>query len=175
MIIKVINDYIINALRYVLAAFMVIMIAAVVWQVFTRFVIQDPSNFTDELSRYLLMWIGILGGAYTFAIKRHLALELIAAKCQERGLNILSIVVNTLVVLFSAIALVYGGTSLVSSTLHHGQISPGIVIFGNHLLIGYVYLVVPMAGYLICYYGVVDIITAFINLFKAPKAEGGNA
>lgn len=173
MIIKLINHYINKALCYTMALFMVVMIAAVVWQVFTRFVIQDPSSFTDELSRYLLMWIGILGGAYTFSIKRHLALELLAPRFGEKGKHILTILTNLAVVIFSSVALVYGGYLLVSSTLHNGQISPGLVIFGDNLLIGYVYLVVPIAGVLITYFGLLEIASA-INGLLTKKSEFGD-
>ncbi len=56
MIIKSINSFIKSLLRITLSVFMTAMIIAVVWQVFTRFVLRDPSSFTDELSRYLLIW-----------------------------------------------------------------------------------------------------------------------
>ncbi|WPC76791.1 TRAP transporter small permease [Vibrio porteresiae] len=164
MFIRTMNDLISRVLQLVLTLFMIVMIVAVVWQVFTRYVMQDPSGFTDELSRYLLIWIGILGGAYTFVIKRHLALELLSAKLASRGKLTLSIVINLIIIAFSSIAFIYGGSDLVSSTLEHGQISPGIVLGGHHLLIGYVYLVVPIAGCLIDYFGVVDIVQAVHEL-----------
>ncbi len=164
MIIKSINSYINSLLRVVLSVFMTVMIFTVVWQVFTRFVMKDPSSFTDELSRYLLIWIGVLGGAYTFAVKRHLALELLHSKLADRGQLILGIFINIVVIAFAAVTFIYGGHALVSNTLQHGQISPGIVIGGQHLLIGYVYVVVPLAGYIITYFGIVDIITSILML-----------
>ncbi|CAG9298125.1 TRAP transporter small permease [Celerinatantimonas diazotrophica] len=166
MLIQVVNQYINKILCWILAIFMSAMIIAVVWQVFTRFVLRDPANFTDELSRYLLIWIGILGGAYTFAIKRHLALELIIPHCQRRGQLLMSILINAIVVAFATVTFIYGGWYLVSDTLMHGQISPGIAFGSHHLLIGYVYLVVPIAGVLISYFGIVEIITDLIELFK---------
>lgn len=175
MIIKSINSYINSLLRVVLSVFMTVMIITVVWQVFTRFVMQDPSNFTDELSRYLLIWIGVLGGAYTFAVKRHLALELLHSKLGDRGQLILGIFINFVVIAFAAVTFIYGGHALVSNTLQHGQISPGIVIGGEHLLIGYVYVVVPLAGYIITYFGIVDIITSILMLTNKDNrvtAEG---
>ncbi|MGO3798317.1 MAG: TRAP transporter small permease, partial [Vibrio casei] len=104
-----------------LAFFMMIMILAVVWQVFTRFVLQDPASYTDELSRYLLMWIGILGGAYTYSVKRHLALEMLSSKLNDKGRKVLGIVINLIICAFAAVALVYGGGEMVSTTLKHGQ------------------------------------------------------
>jgi TRAP-type C4-dicarboxylate transport system permease small subunit len=146
---------------------MVLMIAAVVWQVITRFVLRDPSSFTDELSRYLLIWIGLLGGAYTFSVKRHLALELLASKVTDTGKIIQDILTNLIIIFFSSVALIYGGYVLVTHTLTHGQISPGIVIGGHHLLIGYVYLVVPLSGAIICYFGLIDIIDAMRRLLRS--------
>lgn len=164
MIIELINEYINRGLRVLLTLFMAVMIIAVVWQVFTRFVLNDPANFTDELSRYLLIWIGVLGGAYTFSIRRHLALELLSSKYGETGKQVLAVITNAIVVLLSSVAFIYGGYLLVTSTLANGQISPGIVIGGKHLLIGYVYLVVPVAGVLITYFGSLDIIRAIYFL-----------
>ncbi|MEH0740754.1 TRAP transporter small permease [Vibrio cholerae] len=167
MVITTINGFIDRGLRILLALFMAAMIIAVTWQVFSRFVLNDPSNLTDELSRYLLIWIGVLGGAYTFSIRRHLALEILYAKAGERGRAVLAIITNFFVVLLSSVAFVYGGTELVTTTVANGQISPGIVIFGRHLLIGYVYLVVPIAGLLISYFGLLDMIRAGASLIDS--------
>ena len=160
MIINTINGYIDKTLRMLLVLFMGAMIIAVTWQVFSRFILNDPSNLTDELSRYLLIWIGVLGGAYTFSIRRHLALEILYAKAGERGRHVLTIITNFFVVLLSLVAFVYGGSTLVVETLANGQISPGIVVFGSNLLIGYIYLVVPISGALITYFGLLDIVNA---------------
>lgn len=157
MIIKQTNYYLGKGLELLLAAFMTIMIIAVVWQVFTRFVLQDPASFTDELSRYLLMWIGILGGAYTYSIKRHLALEILSTRLSQKGKDILSILIHLIILAFAAITMIYGGGEIVATTLKHGQISPGIMLFGENLKMGYVYLVVPLSGILISYYAVIEI------------------
>lgn len=175
MLIKSINSYVNSVLRVVLSIFMSVMIVAVVWQVFTRFVLHDPSAFTDELSRYLLVWIGVLGGAYTFAIKRHLALEILAPRLNHNGQLVLGIIINLVIIAFATVTFIYGGTALVTNTLKHGQISPGIVIGGQHLLIGYVYVVVPLAGYIISYFGTVDVISSLLTLVNKEErttAEG---
>ncbi|MCG9780616.1 TRAP transporter small permease [Photobacterium damselae] len=173
MIVKQFNNCLRKALEYLLAFFMIVMIIAVVWQVFTRFVLQDPASFTDELSRYLLMWIGILGGAYTYSVKRHLALELLTSKLGVRGQKILGIIINLVICAFAAVTLVYGGGEMVSSTLRHGQISPGITIFGESLKMGYVYLVVPFSGALIFYYGLVDIYKLSISFVSLKNETQG--
>ncbi|MEA9391035.1 TRAP transporter small permease [Acerihabitans sp. TG2] len=173
MIVERFNCYLRKALELMLAFFMTVMIIAVVWQVFTRFVLQDPASFTDELSRYLLMWIGIVGGAYTYSIKRHLALEMLSSKLSHKGQLVLGIVINIIICAFAAVAMVYGGGVMVSTTLEHGQISPGIMVFGENLKMGYVYLAVPISGILILYYGVVDICESIISLVSPKNAVQG--
>ena len=49
----------------------------VLWQVFTRFVLRDPSSFTEELARYLLIWVGLLGASYAAGKKMHLAIDVV--------------------------------------------------------------------------------------------------
>ena len=51
-----------------LAIIMGVMVINVLWQVFTRFVIGTPSSFTDELARYLMIWVGVLGAAYILSL-----------------------------------------------------------------------------------------------------------
>lgn len=173
MFVNQFNNYLKKALEVLLAFFMMIMILAVVWQVFTRFVLQDPASYTDELSRYLLMWIGILGGAYTYSVKRHLALEMLSSKLSDKGRKVLGIVINLIICAFAAVALVYGGGEMVSTTLKHGQISPGITFFGESLKMGYVYLVVPISGVLILYYGIIDTGQLIISLISSHhKVQG---
>ncbi len=52
------------ALEWLLVALMSLMVVNVLWQVATRFLLNDPSSFTEEIARYLLIWVGLLGSAY---------------------------------------------------------------------------------------------------------------
>jgi len=59
---------------------MSLMVINVLWQVFTRFVIGDPSPYTEELARYLMIWIGILGAAYISGKNNHISINYIPLK-----------------------------------------------------------------------------------------------
>ena len=52
------------------------LVFCVIWQVISRYVIGKPSTVTDELARYLFMWVALIGAAYTTGLKRHLAIDL---------------------------------------------------------------------------------------------------
>ena len=38
----------------------------------------NPSSFTDELARYLMIWLGILGAAYVAGKNEHVAIDFFA-------------------------------------------------------------------------------------------------
>ncbi|CAH0525071.1 TRAP transporter small permease [Vibrio hippocampi] len=164
--------FITKVLEKLLIFLMWIMVAAVVWQVFTRFVINSPSTFTDELSRYLMQWVGILGGAYVYALKRHLAIEVLVTKLSPKRQHILSIIISVIVFIFSVIVLVYGGMNVVQTTLKFNQVSPSLVFFGSNLPMGYVYLSAPISGIIIAICSVNDSLQSareIINM-KGDKA-----
>ncbi|HRS91659.1 MAG TPA: TRAP transporter small permease subunit, partial [Candidatus Marinimicrobia bacterium] len=65
-----------NILKWVVVVLMAISVFNVLWQVFTRFILHHPSSYTEELARYLLIWVGLLGAAYAAGNKMHLAIDL---------------------------------------------------------------------------------------------------
>ncbi|MBU2950967.1 TRAP transporter small permease [Tamlana agarivorans] len=140
----------------ILSAFLVIimgvMVINVLWQVFTRYIIGTPSSFTDELARYLMIWVGLLGAAYVSGKNMHVAIDIITPKLQPKTQKKLRIVVLSLIILFCFFALVIGGSRLVYITYILGQHSPAL-----HLPLAVVYLVIPLTGLLIIYYKIDDI------------------
>lgn len=136
-----------------LATIMGIMILNVLWQVFTRFVVGTPSSFTDELARYLMIWVGVLGAAYISGRRMHVAIDLLPTKLNKEGQTKLKIFVNCIIIIFCLGALVIGGLRLVYITFTLGQYSPALQI-----PLAVVYLVIPISGILIIYYKLSDII-----------------
>ena len=55
---------------------MVLLVICVTWQVFSRYVLQIPSTVTDEIARFSMIWVGLLGAAYTVGVQRHLSIDL---------------------------------------------------------------------------------------------------
>ncbi|GAB5519381.1 MAG: hypothetical protein RhofKO_16320 [Rhodothermales bacterium] len=131
----------------VLIVLMGLSVVNVLWQVFTRFVLGDPSSFTDELARYLLIWIGLLGAAYATGQRLHLAIDLLPSRWTGDRRRHLGRFIEASVFLFALVVLVIGGSNLVSLTLMLGQTSAAL-----KLPLGYVYLIVPVSGLLMAYY-----------------------
>ena len=134
-------------LGWALVLLMGLAVVNVLWQVFTRFVIGNPSSFTDELSRYLLIWVGLFGAAYASGKRAHLAIDLLRTKLRGRAVHWHGIFVGTVVSLFALSVMVIGGSQLVSLSFLLGQTSAALGV-----PLGVVYLALPASGALIVFY-----------------------
>ena len=72
-------------LGYFLSLIMGVMVLNVLWQVFSRFVLISPSSFTDELARYLMIWLSILGAAYVSGKRMHVAIDILPTKLNKEN------------------------------------------------------------------------------------------
>ena len=48
----------------------------VLWQVFSRYVLNNPATFTEEVSRFAVIWLSLLGTAYACGKLEHMAYNL---------------------------------------------------------------------------------------------------
>lgn len=141
-----------KALGSFLVALLVLMVIAVLWQVFSRYITNNPSSWTEELSRYLFIWIGILGAAYAAGQQTHLAIDILPPKLNPPNRIRLRIVINILIILFSLTVMVIGGGNLVYVNYELGQFSAAL-----NIPLSFVYLIVPISGVLVIIYKVNEI------------------
>lgn len=148
-----------RALASVLVAIMTVMVANVLWQVSTRFVLGSPSSYTEELARFLLIWLSLLGGAYAAGMRLHLAIDLVPARLEGPQRRRAEWIIHGCVFLFALTAMVIGGARLVYISFALEQISAAL-----RVSLGYVYLVVPVSGLLIMFYVAASLV--------APRTAG---
>ena len=147
---------------------MAAMVINVLWQVFTRFILRNPSSFTEEAARYMMIWVGLLGSAYAAGKKSHLALDLITARLQGGRKRASEIIIQFVVLLFTLAVMIGGGGRLVWIQLSLGQQSAAL-----QLKLGYVYLAVPVAGMFIAFYSVIFLIEAFRGQTEVAQQSSG--
>lgn len=134
---------------------MVLLVVCVVWQVFSRLILQSPSTYTDELARFSMIWVGLLGAAYTFGIKRHLCVDLLTMNLKGIKKVISEIIINISVITFCSLVMIRGGWRLLSRVHETNQLSSAMEI-----PMSYVYSAIPISGAIIITYGIIFCIDA---------------
>lgn len=140
-----------KVLRGLLVILVVALVTSVAWQVLSRYLLANPSPWTEELARFLLIWIGMLGASYAFSQRAHLGLELLPAKLEGASATALKYFTLAVVSVFAIAVLIAGGSNLVSLTWELRQYS---AVLG--IPIAWVYSVIPLTGVLIVFYCLVQ-------------------
>lgn len=164
-------------LTWVLEQAVVLLVAALVldvlWGVCSRFVLEAPSRWTEEVATFLLIWVALLGAAVAFCRDQHLGLDYFVKKLDIQAQRVVAVLGQCLVLVFSSSAMVLGGYILVSETLASGQVTPSLGV-----KMGYVYLAVPVSGVFInifCIERILEIIAARDALAARSLEQSGGS
>lgn len=141
-----------SILKSVLAVLMAVMVVDVLWGVFTRYVMGAQSPWTEELARFLLIWIGILGAAFASGKRMHLAIDILPTALEGTRKRLLENGINVIILLFAIAVLLIGGSRLVFITSKLGQVSTSL-----DLPLAVVYAIVPISGLFIVIYKLLDL------------------
>lgn len=126
------------------------MVILTCWQVLTRYVLKNPSTWSEELVGYLFAWMSLLGASIVTCERGHMNIPIIVERFSEtvqKGLNCFGEIVAFL---FSAVILVFGGVQI--TTLAMGQMTSSLGV-----PIGIFYIVLPLCGILNMIYTVLNI------------------
>lgn len=136
-IISAINNFV----RLIIIAILSVTIVAVFLQVLFRFFLDQPLAWTEELARYLLVWITFLGSAYAMSVKAHIGTEYIQKFLSPLMKNVVLILAALLSIFFFVVMVQQGYLLSVRSMT---QTSPSLLV-----PMGYVYMVIPISGILL--------------------------
>ncbi len=136
-----------NLVSWVLAILIAVMVFDVLWGVFTRYISGEQSSWTEELARFLLIWIGILGAAFASGKNIHIAIDLLKDYVSDKMNRKTDLLITAIIVLFTIAVFLIGGLRYVFISFKLGQTSPAL-----GLPMGLVYSVFPLSGLLIIYY-----------------------
>ncbi|GAX90176.1 TRAP transporter small permease [Effusibacillus lacus] len=128
-------------MRFLVNILLFAMVMAVFLQVLFRFLIDQPLAWTEELARYLLIWITFLGSAYAMSVRAHIGTDYILNYLSP-GLKKIVLVLGTAAsCLFFGIMAIEGYTLAMRGMV---QTSPTL-----QLPMGLVYSVIPISGALL--------------------------
>jgi TRAP-type C4-dicarboxylate transport system permease small subunit len=176
-----------RSLELLVIVIMASLVVDVLWQVFTRFApriiiflqwflkvihADQPSTWTEELARILLIWVSLLGASVALGRGAHLGIDYFVGKLLPRKKLFTEFFVFLAVAAFSLCVMVVGGSILVIRTLDLGQTLPAISdILGVGVKMGYVYLAVPISGFFMVLYSVIGLVERIVLLSKDDAAS----
>ena len=128
-------------LEGVIALLLAVLICDVLLGVVSRYMFGAQVEWTEELARYLLVWVGIIGSAAAFARKQHLGLDILVMLFPESSRRKSTIIAESVCLFFTFTIFLYGGTILTWQMFEIGHILPAL-----RIPYGYVFLALPVAG-----------------------------
>ena len=148
-----------TVMRFLMALAMLTLLVFGTWQIFTRWILGNPSTFTDELLRYVLIIAGFIGSAYCFYRDEHLALTLITDKAKGPFKLCLDIFIEICILFFVIYVFIFGGFKLANTATNVSSVM--------HIPMKTLFMIEPICGILI----VLARVLKYVNLYTEKKGE----
>ncbi len=158
-------DKIFKGLRKVLywisVGSMSVMLAIIFFQVISRYLFNYTFEWSEELARFLFVWVVFLGSALIMGESGHMAVQLLPSRLAgSRAGTYLEVFINLCSYAFILLLLIQG--SKMSSVMMF-QTAPALGV-----PMGYVYSIIPLSGCLMLLYLFKDTIR-IISTFKRGR------
>lgn len=127
------------------------MVVLTCWQVFTRYVLKNPSSWSEELVSYLFAWASLLGASLITGERGHMNIPIVVERLGSGARKALGIFAELVAFAFSAIILVYGGVQITQLAMGQMTSSLGVAV-------GVFYVVLPLCGVLNMIYTILNIV-----------------
>ncbi|MBB6214390.1 TRAP-type C4-dicarboxylate transport system permease small subunit [Anaerosolibacter carboniphilus] len=155
-----------KVLEFICIAFVGIMTGLVSWQVITRYFFKAPSAISEQLSKYMFIWLVLLASAYVFGKREHMSILFIKEKFTGSISMVVDMIIELIVMAFALGILVFGGYKNVLLTMAQQDSALPITI-------GVIYAMLPICGVLITFYSLCNIVSIAKGFSdrEVPKAE----
>lgn len=148
-----------------LVILMIAAVAIVTMQVVTRYILEVPLPWSEEIARYMFLWLTWVGSAYATKERKHVRIDVIYDRLKP-GVKKVCDVISTIVWIGFLVMMSYLSIKLTSSVASGGQIA-----IGSGLPMWVPYASIPVGMVLMLF----RLIQNTIQDVKAAKAnqEGG--
>lgn len=159
-------DGITSVVKTVMVALTFVIFFITIFTVFTRYILNFVPSWSEEIPRYLLVWITYLGAALAVKFKEHISLDVFFNLMPVRARQVGHLFLNGLIAIVALIMVVYGVALL-------GQ-------FGDDLMESipvrnfYLYLAMPLSGLLMLLYLIQDTLKGIFGLGQVQDVESSD-
>ena len=128
-----------------------VMVVLTCWQVFTRYILGNPSSWSEELVSYMFAWMSLLGASLVTSERGHMNIPILVERTGPGAQKLMLCVGELIAFLFSAVILVFGGVQIANLAMGQMTSSLGVPI-------GIFYIVLPLSGVLNMVYTALNIV-----------------
>ena len=82
---KTLRNVLTKLLNVLAGVSFIAMVVLTCWQVFTRYVLQNPSSWSEELVSYLFAWASLLGASLVTGERGHMNIPILVEKMGSLG------------------------------------------------------------------------------------------
>ncbi|WP_425843595.1 TRAP transporter small permease [Agrococcus sp. TSP3-2-1] len=91
------------------------LLSLVILQVMSRYVFASPFSWTEELARFVFIWMVFAGAAFVTARRRHIAVQLYGGGRTGKVVGVVE-AIATVIVIATAVAMAIGAAELMQAT-----------------------------------------------------------
>ncbi len=114
-----------RGINWLLAVLMAVMVVVIALQVWYRFILNNPLDWSEELGRYLFVWISFLGAAAGVRYQVHLGIDALEKIIGRDAFRYVLVLINIVIQIFLLFIIYWGFTLL---TVVRFQTSPSMLI-----------------------------------------------
>ena len=140
------------------------MVILTCWQVFTRYILKNPSSWSEEMVSYLFAWMSLFGASIVVGERGHMNIPIVVERMGPKGRMFFSVFAEVIALLFAGVILLYGGIQI--TNLAMGQMTSALGV-----PIGIFYVVLPISGALNIIYTILNI----IDILQGTECAGEEA
>ncbi len=156
-----------NILNVLAGTSFLAMVVITTWQVITRYILGNPSSWSEELVSYLFAWASLLGACLVTGERGHMNIPIVTGRFSVPVQKGFAIAGEITALLFSVVILLYGGAQITRLAMGQQTSSLGVAV-------GVFYFVLPLAGVLNGLYtimNIADIVSGGIPVGPVPDDE----
>ena len=125
--------------EYLLVVLMVVEVVVVFAQVVTRYVFHSPLAWSEELARYMFIWLVWIGAAYATKLRKNIIIDVVASKFKG-NVKLISEIINFVLFVVLMLFMLWTTSTVMMQVYESNSMGTG-----THLPMWIVWLSLPLS------------------------------
>lgn len=155
------NDAAMRILKYLIILVVGIIAVIMMCAVFWRYVLDNSLPWSEEISKYLMVWLAFLGAPVALRQANHINIDILMKSFPPRGEQFFHLIINLVIITTMGIVLIKG--------IQFAQLGARQVASSIQISMVYMYIAVPVGSALTCLVALEHALRAAIGISDPQK------